>query len=165
MLPLQMPLAAITAENRENPENSQPGPSPETLRLTRGVCRLFADEGLGPLTEFRLPNRRRVDVIGLDAGGEFRIVEVKISVADFRADLKWPDYLPYCDQFYFAVPADFPHDIVPEEYGLIVADGFGAVVRREAPEHKMSTVRRRRQQMRFALTASERLHRMTDPNV
>lgn len=160
-----MPLSAITAEDHDTPETGRPGPSTETIRLTRGVCRLFADEGLGPLTEFRLPNRRRVDVIGLDAGGDFSIVEVKISVADFRADLKWPDYLPYCDRFYFAVPAEFPADLVPDEYGLIVADAFGAVIRRVAPETRMSTTRRRRQQMRFALTASERLHRINDPNV
>lgn len=31
--------------------------------------------------------------------------EIKISRADFSADHKWRDYLPYCHQFYFVVPA------------------------------------------------------------
>src|SRR3546814_5087076 len=38
-----------------------------------------------------------------------------VSLADLRADGKWPDYVGYCDAFYFAVPPGFPHDPVPEE--------------------------------------------------
>jgi hypothetical protein len=124
---------------------------------------MLTEEGYGPITEFRLPNRRRVDVIGLGGGSEFLIVEVKSSVADFRGDGKWREYLPYCDRFYFAVPETFPADILPEDCGLMVADGYGAAIRREAPEHRISAIRRRRQLLRFALTASERLHRMSDP--
>ena len=159
MLPLRMPLSAIAAERRSCFDNS----SPFTRSLTRGVCRMLAEEGYGPLTEFRLPNRRRVDVIGLGAGGEFLIVEVKSSVADFRGDSKWQEYLPYCDRFYFAVPENFPTDILPDGCGLMVADSYGAAIRREAPEHPVSAIRRRRQLLRFALTASERLNRMSDP--
>ncbi len=161
MLPLKQPLSAITGGHG----TAHPEPSPETRRVTRGVCRFLAEEGYGPLVEFRLPNRRRVDAIGLGAGGDFVIVEIKVSVADFRSDNKWPNYLPYCDRFYFAVPPEFPRSIIPDEYGLIVADGYGAAIRREAPEHPMTTQRRKRQQMRFALTAADRLQRLTDPRV
>ena len=108
-------------------------------------------------------NRRRADVVGLGSGNEFIIVEVKSSAADFRSDTKWPEYLPYCDRFYFAVPENFPIKILPDDHGLIIADSFGAAIRREAPENPISTLRRRRQLLRFALTASERLNRLRDP--
>jgi len=159
MLPLHMPLSAITAERRGRFDNS----SPLTRGLTRGVCRLLTKTGFGPITEFRLPNRRRVDIIGLGSGSEFIIVEVKSSVADYRGDTKWPDYLPYCDRFYFAVPESFPVHILPDDCGIMVADSYGAAIRRGAVERPITTIRRRRQLLRFALTASERLCRLTDP--
>lgn len=139
--------------------------SPATRRLTRGVCRLLTDLGMGPVTEFRLPNNRRADVMGLDQSGRFTIVEVKTSLADFRADTKWPEYLPWCDLFYFAVPEHFPLDVIPEACGLIVADGYGAAIRREVDERKLHPTRRRHQLLRFALTASERLQRLYDPEL
>ena len=58
-------------------------------------------------------------------------------MADFRADRKWPDYADFCDRFYFAVPEDFPADILPRDAGLILADGYGAAIAREAPEHRL----------------------------
>ncbi len=82
MLPLHMPLSDITAERRGRFDNS----SPLTRGLTRGVCRMLTETGFGPITEFRLPNRRRADVMGLGNGSEFVIVEVKSCVADFRSD-------------------------------------------------------------------------------
>lgn len=139
--------------------------SPVTQGLTRGVCRLLTDLGYGPITEFRLPNSRRVDVIGLDAASRFVIVEVKSSPADFRGDSKWPDYLPWCDRFFFAVSERFPLDLIPQDCGLIVADAWGAAIRREAPELRLHPNRRRAQMLRFALTASERLQRLADPRL
>jgi len=131
---------------------------PETTRLlTRGVCRLFQGLGFGTLTEFKLTNGRRVDVMAIDRNGEFVIVEVKSSVADFRGDRKWHEYLAFCDRFYFAIPAGFPVDLMPDECGLIVADPYDAAVRRESLTRKLNTSRKRRQLIRFALAASDRL--------
>lgn len=155
MLPL--PLPQSERASRFHPV------SPVTRRLTRGVCRLLTDLGIGPITEFRLPNNRRADVMGLDQAGLFTIVEVKSSLADFRSDSKWPEYLPWCDRFFFAVPERFPLDVLPEDCGLIVADGYGAAVRREVTGRPLHPTRRRHQMLRFALTASERLQRAYDP--
>lgn len=131
---------------------------PETTRLlTRGVCNLFQDLGFGTLTEFKLTNGRRVDVMAIDRNGEFVIVEVKSTVADFRGDRKWHEYLAFCDRFYFAVPTGFPIDMMPEDCGLIVADPYAAAVRRESLTRKLNTNRKRRQLIRFALAASNRL--------
>ena len=78
-----------------------------------------------------LANGRRADMLALGRDGELVIVEIKSSVADFRADRKWPEYRDYCDRLYFAVAGGFPQELIPEECGLIVADGFGAAFLRE----------------------------------
>ncbi len=136
---------------------------PRAVRLARGVGRALGDAGYAAITEFSLKSGRRVDVIALNAAGHFAIVEIKTSEADFRADSKWPEYLEYCDAFYFAVPEDFPRDILPADQGLMVADDYGAAILREAPEAPIHASRRRAQILRFALTAGGRLRRFNDP--
>ncbi len=133
--------------------------------LCRGVCRLMANLGYATLPEFKLTSRRRVDVMGLSAGGHFLAVEIKSSLADFRADGKWPEYLAFCDRFYFAVSEDFPHAVLPAECGLIVADAWHGAIRRESPHTPMNGNRRRHQILRFGRTAAYRLHGAIDPPV
>ncbi|MEN8198293.1 MAG: MmcB family DNA repair protein [Pseudomonadota bacterium] len=134
-----------------------------TDSVCRGVCRMLNEMGFGTLKEFRLTVPRRVDVIALNDDGEFVIVEIKSSIEDYRGDQKWREYLPYCDRFFFGVPARFPHHVLPRDTGLIIADAFGAAIRRPAPVHAVNTTRRRRQLLRFALAASTRLQRLHDP--
>jgi hypothetical protein len=134
-----------------------------TAKLTRGVGRAFAALDYATLTEFRLANGRRADLVCLSARSEVVIVEVKSSIEDFRADRKWPDYLAWCDSFYFAVPEGFPLGLVPPECGLIVADGFGAAFLRPGPVAALAGARRRALILAIAVTASDRLRRLTDP--
>ncbi|HLJ19239.1 MAG TPA: MmcB family DNA repair protein, partial [Stellaceae bacterium] len=103
------------------------------LLLARGVGRALAQRGFATLTEVSLANGRRADVMGLGRAGELVIVEVKSSLQDFRSDAKWPEYREFCDRFYFAVAEGFPRGEIPGDCGLIVADGFGGAVLREAP--------------------------------
>lgn len=131
--------------------------------LTRGVCRMLTVLGQTPLCEFTLRTGRRVDVIALDSTGTITIVEVKTSVADFRTDHKWPEYLDYCDYFSFAVPADFPQKILPQECGVMVADNYGAAIASEPPRLALSPARRRSLVLRFAHSTAQRLHRLNDP--
>lgn len=126
-------------------------------RIARGVCRKLGALGYRTLLEFRVGIGRRADVAGLDAAGRFVIVEIKSSLADFRADAKWPEYLAYCDAYYFAVADGFPQEILPAEHGLIVADEHDAVILREAPHRPMPAARRRAQILRFGLVAAGRL--------
>jgi hypothetical protein len=137
--------------------------APRAARLARGVGRALGDAGYTAITEFSLKTGRRVDVIALNAAGHFVIVEIKTSEADFRTDAKWPEYLEFCDTFYFAVPEDFPRSILPADRGLMVADDYGAAILRAAPEAAMHASRRRAQILRFALAAGGRLRRASDP--
>ena len=140
-------------------------PAPRAALLARGVTRAFHDLGQTSLTEFTLRSGRRVDVIGLDPGGRLSIVEIKSSLEDFRADRKWRDYLDYCDRFFFAVAEDFPREALPGDCGLMIADGYGAVVLREAPLLPLAPARRRAQTLRFAQTAARRLNCASDPGL
>ena len=139
-----------------------------TTAVTRGVCRLLRARGLAPLVEVPLPDGRRADVMGTTADGKLWVVEVKSSPEDFWADLKWPDYLAWCDRFLFAVPAGFPQDLIPVEVGLIVADGFGGEILRHdprpVPDTTLAAARRKMLLLRFAQLAAERLPRLADPD-
>ncbi|MEK9672408.1 MAG: MmcB family DNA repair protein [Rhodospirillaceae bacterium] len=128
-----------------------------TAGVTRGVVRMLRHMGFSPLTEFKLTSRRRIDVAGLDARGRFLFAEVKSSVADFRADGKWMDYLPCCDWFYFAVPPGFPLGILPDAAGIIRADAHDGVIERPALETPVNGNRRRTQLLRFARAVADRL--------
>jgi hypothetical protein len=133
--------------------------------LARGVCRALAHRGFATLLEVSLANGRRADVLGLGRNGEIVIVEVKSSIADFRADHKWPDYRDFCDRLYFAVAEGFPRELIPEDCGLIIADGFGAAVLREAPAIPLAPARRRAVLLRFAQLGAGRLRRLLDPEI
>jgi len=132
--------------------------------LARGVCRALDQLGYASLLEFPLANGRRADILALGRGGDLVIVEVKSSVADFRADRKWDQYRDFADRFYFAVPKTFPAALIPEDCGLIVADAFAAVLVRDGTPGGLAPGRRRALTLRFALAAAARLRRHLDPH-
>jgi len=131
--------------------------------LQRGVCRAFRALGLCVVTELVLANGRRADVVGLSASGDILIVEIKSCLLDYRSDCKWQDYLDFCDRLYFAVRADFPRHVIPEEAGLILADRYGAELVREGLEERLSAARRKAMMLSFARAAALRLQHHLDP--
>ena len=118
---------------------------------------------LAPLLEFTLKTGRRVDVFGIGSSGELVVVEVKSSRQDYLSDRKWQDYLDYCDQFYFAVPEDFPLDLLPDDCGLMRVDAYGGAVLRPAPLDPVKPARRKAVTARYARAAALRLRRLEDP--
>ena len=127
-----------------------------TAAVTRGAARLLVDLGYVPLTEVTLPNGRRADLMALSARGEFMIIEVKSGIEDFRVDRKWHEYAPYCDRFAFAVAPEFPQHILPQDPGLIVADGFGGAVLGEPPAATLAGARRKALTIAFGRMAAMR---------
>jgi hypothetical protein len=132
------------------------------IDVARGVSRLLLQEGYSPILEFTLPNGRRLDVAALGPGGEVLGIEIKVALADLKGDGKWPEYLDYCDLFYFAIPPDFPHEHVPHETGLIVADRYGGAIIKEAQAQSLHASRRKAVTVSFARCAAERLSRTLD---
>lgn len=127
-----------------------------TANVTRGAVRLLVDLGYAPLAEVTLPNGRRADLMALSPKGELAIIEVKSGIEDYRVDRKWHEYLPFCDRFAFAVAPEFPQHILPEEPGVIVCDGFGGAVLREAPATPLAPARRKALTIAFARLAAMR---------
>ena len=148
------------------PQPPMDGRQSETaLLVARGTRRLLRALGFASVVELALPSGRRADIVGLGADGTIVIVEIKSSLADFRADAKWPDYRAHSDRLYFAVLDGFPIDIIPDDAGLIVTDGYEASILREAQLHRLAPATRRSLIMRFAQTAADRLHNLSDPEI
>jgi len=148
--PLPLPIDGRQSEN--------------ALAIARGTGRLLLSLGFSCVSELPLASGRRADLVALDAGGKIWIVEIKSSVADFRADQKWPDYRMHCDRLYFATSMEVPGEIFPPDAGLIVADAFGAHVVNEAPEHRLPAPTRKAMMLAFARAAALRLQALADPN-
>ena len=137
--------------------------SETALAVARGTARLLHAHGFCVVSELALPSGRRADLVALDSGGQVWIVEIKSSIADFRADQKWPDYRMHCDRLFFATSLEVPCEIFPSDTGLIVADAFGADFRCEAPEHRLPAATRKAMMLLFARAAAMRLQSLVDP--
>ena len=148
--PVQMPVDGRQSET--------------ALRIARGTSRLLLSHGFSCVSELPLASGRRADLVALDASGEIWIVEIKSSIADFRADQKWQDYRAHCDRLFFATSMEVPCEIFPPDTGLIVADAFGAQIVCEAPEHRLTAPTRKSMMLAFARAAALRLQALADPN-
>ena len=130
--------------------------SPNAMMIRRGLERYFVKMSGVILAELGLASGRRADITVLMPKGDYTIVEIKSSIEDFKADQKWPEYREFCDYFYFATHPGVPRDIFPLDAGLIIADGYGAEIIREATAHKLSAPTRKALTLRFARTAASR---------
>ncbi|PXA84406.1 DNA repair protein MmcB-related protein [Nostoc sp. 3335mG] len=144
---------------------------PIAVDVARGVSRLMFRADCMALCEVPLGNGRRADIMAIDAKGCLTIVEIKVSRADLLGDTKWPDYLDYCDRFFWAVPPGFdlsPFETEafrPEIAGLIVADRYDAAILREPLRRPMAAARRKAETLRFARRAARRMMAGLDPDL
>ncbi len=131
--------------------------------VARGVSRLFLRHDLLSISEVPLGNGRRADLFALSPKGLITIVEIKVSKADLLGDGKWPEYLDYCDRYFWAVPQGFDlalldrPSLMPERTGLIVADRYDAAILRDAQSAMIAPARRKVETLRFARRAARRL--------
>lgn len=131
--------------------------------LARGVARHLRSHDFVSVTELVPAPGLRVDVMGLGPKGEIWVIECKSCRADFQADQKWQGYLDWCDRFFWAVDTDFPTDLLPDETGLIIADGYDAEILRIGPESKLPPARRKVMIQKFARHAAIRAQAARDP--
>ena len=113
-----------------------------TQRITDAIARSYYEQGDGVLREFKLKNRRRVDLVTINDKGWIIIIEIKSSPEDFLSDKKWGEYIDWADQFYFGVAHNFPISILPKEHGIITTDGFDVYQAQPSPIHKLNGSRR-----------------------
>ncbi|MEP3639051.1 MAG: MmcB family DNA repair protein [Paracoccaceae bacterium] len=131
--------------------------------LARGVSRHLASLGFACIEEFVPARGLRVDVMALGPKGEIWVVECKSGLPDFQSDGKWQNYLEWCDRYFWAVDESFPVEVLPEQTGLIIADGYDAEVIRMSPEDKLAGARRKKLTHKFATHAARRLQSYRDP--
>lgn len=133
--------------------------------LARGVARHLVGHGFVCVEELVPSRGLRVDVMALGPKGEIWVVECKSSRTDFTSDAKWQGYLEWADRFFWAVDSDFPTELLPDETGLIIADGYGGEIIRMGPETKLAPARRKVMIQKFAVTTARRLHLLRDPGL
>ena len=140
-----------------------PAASPDALAVARGITRLFARNDIWVLPEMPLKGGRRADLMGVDAKGQVVIVEIKVSRADLLSDSKWQDYLDHCDRFYWGLHPELDRSVLdspaflPDQCGVIVADGYDAEILRPAPTQPLAAARRKAEVERLARAALRRL--------
>lgn len=139
--------------------------------VARGIARLFARNDIWCLAEMPLRNGRRADLMGIDPKGQIVIVEIKVSRADLLGDAKWPDYLDFCDRFFWGLPPELDRaclegaGFMPGRCGVIVADGYDAEILRPASLHPLAAARRKVEVERLARTALRRQLAALDPHL
>ncbi len=139
--------------------------------VLRGASRLFYQQQARLIAEYTLPNGRRADAMVLEADGTLTIIEIKISRADLHSDSKWPDYLDYCDRFFWAVPLGLDMrildraDYLPDRVGLIIADRYDAEILRMATAVPLAPARRKAEVQRMARVAMARAMVAADPEL
>lgn len=145
-------------------------PSPlHAAHVAKGILRLFGRNDTWCLSEMPLRNGRRADLMGIDAKGRIIIVEIKVSRADLLGDNKWPDYLDFCDRFYWGLPPELDRGPLetdqyrPDCCGIIVADEYDAEIVRPAPSHPLAAARRRVEVERLARASLRRQVVAGDP--
>ncbi|MEO0688822.1 MAG: MmcB family DNA repair protein [Pseudomonadota bacterium] len=146
------------------------GISLKAADVARGISRLFARNDIWCLPEVGLKNSRRADLMGIDPKGLIIIVEIKVARGDLLGDSKWPDYLDFCDRFFWGVPPGLDRspletaDYHPETTGLIVADGYDGEIVRPAALTKLAPARRKAQVERLARLGMRRHTALIDPH-
>jgi hypothetical protein len=133
--------------------------------LARGVCRHLRQLGFVTVEELVPSSGLRVDVMALGPKSEIWIIECKSSRADFTSDQKWQRYLEWGDRFFWAVDADFPTELLPDDSGLILADAYDAEILRMGAQSILAGARRKVVLQKFARHAAIRLQNLRDPGV
>lgn len=158
--------STLLADPCDNPASEECRTARE---VARGIMRLFARNDIWCLAEMPLRNGRRADLMGFDTKGRIVCVEIKVARGDLLGDGKWPDYLDFCDRFYWGVPPGLDRSPLESDHyrpdccGIIVADGYDAEIVRPAPLHPLAAARRRVETERLARTAMRRLTVGADP--
>jgi hypothetical protein len=133
--------------------------------IRRGLLRTMHACGFVAVAELPLVSGRRADVVALGSGAEIWVIEIKSSVADYRADRKWPEYRRHCDRLLFAVAPDFPIELIPQSAGLILADAYGGDIVRKGDLHPLAAATRKAMLVRIARAAAARLATIGDPTL
>jgi hypothetical protein len=90
--------------------------------------------------------------------------EIKISRSDFLRDIKWPEYLPLCNEFFFVAPKGLISvDELDAECGLMEVVGTSRLMVRRRPEYRDVTIPE--PLYRYVLMCRAKIGKPTDPTL
>jgi hypothetical protein len=124
--------------------------SETALMIGRGVRRLLRAQGFSSVTELPLIDKRRADIVAINAQGEVLIVEIKSSPADLRPTASGATTPPV------ATDSISPFLRIPRRRSCPATSPHGGLMTPCAGDRPPG-------QSRFAQAAADRLHRIADP--
>ena len=134
--------------------------SRKTLQKTMQFLSL---KGYKVLSEFALPNKKRVDIIAINLKKEIIIVEVKSNKKSITYDKKWKNYLNYCNYFYFACNEKLQDLNFSKNIGIIQNNSKNIKIVKKSKYKKLSENKKKQLIFKIALSATSKFHRLIDP--
>ena len=134
-----------------------------TRKILQKTMQLLISKGFKIITEFALPNKKRVDIIGINTKKEIVIVEVKSNKNNFKNDNKLKKYLKYCNYFYFSCNEEIKDICISKKVGIILYNSKNIEISRYSKYRKLSELIKNKIIYNFALSAASKFHRLVDP--
>ena len=131
--------------------------------ILQKTMQFLYSKGYKVLSEFALPNKKRVDIIAINSKKKIIIVEVKSNKKDFKLDKKWKNYLNYCNYFFFASNEKFINFKFKSEVGLIEKKGNCIKITKKPKYNLISDRKKNSLIFKMALSAASKFHRLIDP--
>ena len=131
-------------------------------KILQNTMRFLSAKGYRVLSEFALPNKKRVDIIGINLKKEIVIVEVKSNKNGIKLDKKWKNYLNYCNYFYFACSEKFDFNS-SENIGIIRNNCNKIEITKEPKYKKLPENKKNKLIFKISLSAISKFHRLIDP--
>ena len=132
-------------------------------KILQNTMRFLSEKGYRVLSEFALPNKKRVDIIGINLKKEIVIVEVKSNKNGIKLDKKWKNYLNYCNYFYFACNGKLKDLNFSKNIGLIQSSSNNIKITKKSKYKKLSENKKNKLIFKIALSATSKFHRLIDP--
>ena len=131
-------------------------------KILQNTMRFLSAKGYRVLSEFELPNKKRVDIIGINLKKEIVIVEVKSNKNGIKLDKKWKNYLNYCNYFYFACSEKLNLNF-SENIGIIRNNCNKIEITKEPKYKKLPENKKNKLIFKISLSAISKFHRLIDP--
>ena len=132
-------------------------------KILQKTMQFLSSNGYKVLSEFALPNKKRVDIIAINLKKEIIIVEVKSNKKSLKYDKKWKNYLKYCNYFYFATNEKLKEFHFSKNIGVIQNNSNTAKIIKKSKYQKLSENKKKELIFRIALSATSKFHRLIDP--
>ena len=132
-------------------------------KILQKTMRFLSLQGCKVLSEFALPNKKRVDIIAINLKKEIIIVEVKSNKNGIKLDKKWKNYLNYCNYFYFACNEKLQDLDFSEMICIIQNNSKNIKIIRKSKYKKLSQKKKNTLIFKIALSATSKFHRLIDP--